>query len=57
MTGGAMCFMDRTAIHCRRSSSCTASALLALHKLAGGGIGIGEVARFDEFHGLAFIDL
>jgi hypothetical protein len=23
----------------------------------GNGVGIGEAARFDEFHGLAFIDL
>jgi hypothetical protein len=28
-----------------------------LNQLARGGVGIGEMARFDEFHGLAFIDL
>jgi hypothetical protein len=28
-----------------------------LHQLAGGGVGISKLAGFDEFHGLAFIDL
>jgi hypothetical protein len=28
-----------------------------LNQLARGGVGIGEMARFDEFHGLALIDL